>query len=256
MAQSGPGIVEIFEDFVGAEWIVANTAASGQIGSLRVIGDGIAETDSGVVNLESDGMSGVAQLTTTNEDKHACGISTPIMWDVALMGTLVLEARVRLPAEANRAVFIGFSDVNSDDLSLEDDLIHGNGTTTTLTASDLVGFHYSSEYTNADAWHTAYNGGTSTGETTSTSIECTGEDAVAGDFQVFRVELAPNGTAFFYIDGKPAGNSASVKASGISGAVSTSVDLAAMVVVESKTTTALTLDVDYVLVRGNRDWTV
>ena len=118
MPQSGPGVIEIFEDFVGAEWIVANTAASGQIGSLRVIGDGIAETDSGVVNLESDGMSGVAQLTTTNEDKHACGISTPIMWDVALMGTLVLEARVRLPAEANRAVFIGFSDVNSDDLSL------------------------------------------------------------------------------------------------------------------------------------------
>ena len=234
MPQSGPGVIEIFEDFVGAEWIVANTAASGQIGSLRVIGDGIAETDSGVVNLESDGLSGVAQLTTTNEDKHACGIATPIMWDVALMGTLVLEARVRLPAEANRAVFIGFSDVNSDDLSLEDDLIHGNGTTTTLTASDLVGFHYSSEYTNADAWHTAYNGGTSTGETTSTSIECTGEDAVAGDFQVFRVELAPNGTAFFYIDGKPAGNSASVKASGIAGACSTSVDMAAMVVVESR----------------------
>ena len=163
MPQSGPGVIEIFEDFVGAEWIVANTAASGQIGSLRVIGDGIAETDSGVVNLESDGMSGVAQLTTTDQDKHACGISTPIMWDVALMGTLVLEARVRLPAEANRAVFIGFSDVNSDDLSLEDDLIHGNGTTTTLTASDLVGFHYSSEYTNADAWHTAYTGGTTTG---------------------------------------------------------------------------------------------
>ena len=70
------------------------------------------------------------------------------------------------------------------------------------------------------------------------------------------MEIAPNGTAFFYIDGKPAGNSASVKASGIAGACSTSVDMAAMVVLESKTTTALTLDVDYILIRGNRDWTV
>jgi len=256
MPQSGPGVIEIFEDFIGAEWIVAETAVSGSIGSLRIIGDGVAETDSGAVSLDSDGLSGVIQLTTTNEDKHDCGLATAVMWDVALMGTLVLEARVRLPAEANRAVFIGFSDVATDAVSLEDDLIHGNGTTTTLTASDLVGFHYSSEYTATDTWHTVYNGGTATGETTSTSIEATGHDAVAGEFQVLRLELAPNGTAFFYIDGKPAGNSASVKASGIAGAASTSVDMAALVIVETKTTTALTLDVDYMLVRGNRDWTV
>ena len=78
MAQGAPGVIEVFEDFVGAEWIIANTAASGQIGSLRVIGDGLAETDSGIINLESDGMSGVGQFTTTNEDKHAgrsCGMS-------------------------------------------------------------------------------------------------------------------------------------------------------------------------------------
>jgi len=104
MPQSGPGVIEIFEDFIGAEWIVAETAASGSIGSLRIIGDGIAETDSGAVSLDSDGLSGVIQLTTTNEDKHACGLATAVMWDVALMGTLVLEARIRLPAEANRAV--------------------------------------------------------------------------------------------------------------------------------------------------------
>ena len=256
MPQSGPGAIEIFEDFVGAEWIVANTTVSGQIGSLRVIGDGIAEVDSGIVNLESDGLSGVAQFTTTNEDKHACGVTTPVMWDVALMGMLVLETRLRLPAEANRAVFIGFSDVNSDEVSLEDDLIHGNGTTTTLTASDLVGFHYSSEYTATDTWHTVYNGGSATGQTTSTSIAATEHDAVAGEFQIFRLEITPSGTAFFYIDGKPAGNSASVKADGISGAVSTTVDLAAMVILESKTAGIATLDVDYIKVMGNRDWTV
>ena len=133
MPQSGSRRIEIFEDFIGAEWIIANTAASGAIGSLRVIGDGVAETDSGAVNLESDGMSGVVQLTSTNEDKHGVYIATPLMFDAALMGTLVLEARIRVEAVANREIFVGFSDVNADDLSLEDDLVHGGTATITLT---------------------------------------------------------------------------------------------------------------------------
>jgi len=255
MPQSGSGRIEIFEDFIGAEWIIANTAASGAIGSLRVIGDGVAETDSGAVNLESDGMSGVVQLTSTNEDKHGVYIATPVMFDVGLMGPLVLEARLRLPALANREVFIGFSDVNSDDLSLEDDLVHGGTATITLTASDLVGFLFSSELSDSEDWHTVYNGGTTTGETTSTSLDVN-DDAVAGEYQIFRVEIAPNGTAFFYIDGAAVGGSDSAKSSGVSGAVSTSVDLAVVVGVESKTTSNLTLDIDYIKIMANRDWVV
>ena len=255
MPQSGSGRIEIFEDFIGAEWIIAETAASGAIGSLRVIGDGVADTDSGAVNLESDGMSGVVQLTSTNEDKHGVYIATPVMFDVGLMGPLVLEARLRLPALANREVFIGFSDVNSDDLSLEDDLVHGGTATITLTASDLVGFLFSSELSDSEDWHTVYHGGTTTGETTSTSLDVD-DDAVAGEYQIFRVEIAPNGTAFFYIDGVAVGGSASAKSSGVSGAVSTSVDLAAVVGVESKTTSNLTLDIDYIKIMANRDWVV
>jgi len=70
------------------------------------------------------------------------------------------------------------------------------------------------------------------------------------------VEIAPNGTAFFYIDGVAVGGSASAKSSGVSGAVSTSVDLAAVVGVESKTTSNLTLDIDYIKIMANRDWVV
>ena len=140
VAQGGSGKIEIFEDFVGAEWIIAETAASGKIGSLRLIGDGIAETDSGAVSVESGGLSGVIRLTTTNEDKHGVYIATPLMFDAALMGTLVLEARIRVEAVANREIFVGFSDVNADDLSLEDDLVHGGTATITLTASDICGF--------------------------------------------------------------------------------------------------------------------
>ena len=66
MAQASKGRIEIFEDFIGGEDIVANTAASRTFGTagLRVIGQGIAETDSGIVLLESDGLYGVCRLST------------------------------------------------------------------------------------------------------------------------------------------------------------------------------------------------
>jgi len=254
VAQGGSGKIEIFEDFVGAEWIIAETAASGKIGSLRLIGDGIAETDSGAVSVESGGLSGVIRLTTTNEDKHGVYIATPLMFDAALMGTLVLEARIRVEAVANREIFVGFSDVNADDLSLEDDLVHGGTATITLTASDICGFLVSSELSDSTDWHTVYNGGTTTGETTSTNLDV--GDVIAADvWQILRVEVAPNGTAFFYIDGVAVGGSDSAKSNGVSGAMATGVDVAAIIGVESKTTTALTLDVDYVKIMANRDWT-
>ena len=255
MPQSGPGQIVLWCDFA-QEDNIANTAESRLIGDFTIGGQGNAETDSGVPTLNSDALGGVGVLTTTDEVDHCIAVGTPIMFDVDLMGPIIAEARVRLTDLDTKEVFFGFSDIDPNTVSIQTDICHGASTTITLTASDLVGFLLSAELTDDEDWHTVYNGGTATGETTSTSIEATGHDAVAGEFQVLRLEVAPNGTAFFYIDGKPAGNSASVKASGISGAASTSVDMAALVIVESKTATALTLDVDYMLVRGNRDWTV
>ena len=245
--QGPKGQIEIFEDFVGEEVPVALTNAFGNIGCLRVIGDGLAETDSGIVSLDSDGVNGVAQFTTTNEDKHAVGVSTAAMFDVGNMGTIVAEARVRLPALANREVFFGLSDVNTDTVSLEDDVFHGNGTTITLTASDGAGFLFCSELTDATDWHMIYNGGTTTGETTSTNVDAD-DVATAGEFQILRLEIAENGTCRWYIDG--------VLKQTKTGAVSTSVDMAVILVVEAKTTTALTMDVDYFYVRSARDFTI
>ena len=244
----GPiGKIEIFEDFVGAERAVALTTTSGNLNSLKVIGDGMDVNDSGIVALDSDGVNGVAQFTTTNEDKHAIGVSTSTMFDVGNMGTIVAEARVRLPAIANREVFFGFSDVNTDTVSLEDDVFHGNGTTITLTASDGAGFLFCSELTDSADWHGIYAGGTTTGETTSTSVDLD-DAAVAGEFQILRLEIAENGTCRWFIDGELKQTK--------TGAVSTTVDLACQLIVEAKTTTALTMDVDYFYVSAARDFTI
>lgn len=246
MAQSGKGRIEVFEDFYGAEVSVALTAGQNKIGDVRVIGQGIEEADSGAIALESDAIGGVIQLISTNQAEHSLGITTSKMFDVALMGTLIAEARVRFTDLDTKEFYFGFTDHNDDTAILEGETVHGATTVVTLTASDLCGFHFSAEYTDDNDWHMVFNGGTTTGEVLSTSIDAD-NDAVAGEWQVLRAEVDPNGTARWYIDG--------VLKQTQAGAVSTTTDLACIAMVESKGTAVESVDLDYFMVKANRDWT-
>ena len=249
MAQASKGRIEIFEDFIGGEDIVANTAATRTFGTagLRVIGQGVAETDSGIVLLESDGLNGVGRLTTTNEDAHSIGLTTATMFDVGKMGTIVLEARVQFENLDTKEFYFGLTDVNADATILEGGTLVGNGTTMTLAASDLCGFYLSSELTDDEDFHAVFNGGTTTGETVSTSLDLD-DDAVAGEWDVLRLEVGNNGTARWFVNG--------VLKKTQAGAVSTSTDLAALLMVATYGAAIETVDVDYIHITANRDWTV
>ena len=245
--QSELGKVKIFEDFTGLEVAVGGTVAPPiNFGPyFQLVGQGLADTDSGVVALAS--LNGAARFTTTDEDVHCCGLQTDTMFDVGKMAPIVMEARVELPALTSEEVFIGFSDVQTDLAIIEGAIMHGATTTLTLTASDLIGFFLADELTDDEGWHMPYNGGTTTGATVSTSV-ASGVDAVAGAYNVLRLEIDPNGTARWYIDG--------VLKQTVVGAVSTTTDLCFSCLVETKTTATKSLDVDYILITGNRDWTV
>lgn len=245
--QSGRGRIEIFDDFVGqGQLLTATTAPPVQLGAyFNVVGQGIAETDSGAARLDSDGLSGVVQLTTTNEDIHAAGLQTATMFDVALMAPIVMEARVRFAAINTGESFIGFSDVNTNLAIIEGAICHGATTTLTLTASDICGFLMSTDLSDSADWHAVYNGGTTTGQTVSTSNDL-GDDAVAGEWQILRMEIDPNGTARWYTDG--------ALQKTVTGAVSTTVDLCFNCITESKTTAVKTMDVDYIYISANRDF--
>ena len=245
MAQSGEGRIRLFEDFF-AEDPVSNTATDRALGNFTVAGQGSEDTDSGIPLLHADAISGVGVMTTTNEDNHTILIGTPIAFDVALMGTLIAEARVRFVDLDTKEVFFGFSDIDPNTLSIETDVMTGASTTLTLTASDICGFFLSAELTDDEDWHTVYNGGTTTGETDSTELDCS-DDAVAGEWQVLRLELFPNGTASFYVDG--------VLIRTVTGAVSTSVDLSLILALEAKGANIELMHVDYLMVEANRDWT-
>jgi len=247
MAESGPGYIRLFCDFF-QEDNIANTAESRQIGDFTVGGQGNAEVDSGIPALDADGLSGVGVLTTTNEVDHALSVGTPVAFDVGLMGTIVAETRVRLVDLDTKDVFFGFTDISPDTFSVQTNVISNNGSTTlTYAASDVVGFYLSAELTDDEDWHTVYAGGTTSAETDSTELDVD-DDAVAGEWQVLRLELAVNGTARWYVDG--------VLVRTVTGAVSTSVDLSCMLAVEAKTANIEIMHVDYLMVEAARDWTI
>ena len=248
MAQSGYGKISIFEDFLAGEDIVAATAATRAFGGsgLRVIGQGIAEADSGITVGESDGLNGVGILTTTNEDAHSIGLTTGKVFDVGKMAPINIECRVQFPDLDTKAFYFGLTDVNDDTTILEGNNLVASGTSLTLSASDLCGFLIDAEATDDEDWIMVYNGGTTSGETTIANIDAD-NDAVAGEWDVLRLEVSINGTARWYVNG--------VLKQTVTGAVSTSTDLAVLAMIEARSAAIEYAWIDYIAIEANRDWT-
>ena len=248
MAQSGYGKVVIFEDFLAGEDIIANTAVGRAFGDsgLRVIGQGTEATDSGITVGEADGLNGVGILTTTDEDAHSCGVTTGKVFDVGKMAPINIECRVQFPDLDTKAFYFGLTDVNDDTTILEGNNLVAASGTLTLSASDLCGFLIDAEATDDEDWIMVYNGGTTTGETTIDNIDAD-NDAVAGEYDILRLEVAINGTARWYING--------VLKQTVTGAVSTSTDLAVLAMVEARSAAIEYAWIDYIAIEANRDWT-
>ena len=241
-AQGEVGRIRLFNDFFGVGDTLALTADTADLGDFYAGGEGFEDNDAGIAG--KDALSGVVTITSGNTDADTTFIGTHIGFDVALMGTLVLETRVQLPDLDTKEIFFGLTSILSVDEQLEDIVINASATTITMPA-DLVGFYLSSELTDDEDWHGIYSGGTATASTTTTAVDLD-DDAVAGEWQILRLEVAPNGTARWYIDGD-------LKQT-VEGACSTTTDLAVCLAAAANTTELAIMDVDYLLVKANRDW--
>jgi len=242
---SGPGKINLFADFTGPEIPIAIAVAYGAsagyyLGPFSVKGD-LAENDTGVVALAVS--NGAVRISNNNENGKGVALTTDLVFSPSLMGTLTLEARVQMQALTTRSLFIGFTDAIANDVA---EPVTSTTITHTLAASDLCGFVLDSQLTAAAVWHACYNGGTTTGQTVSTSTT-TGVTAVAGEWDVLRIEIDTNGTARYYINGN--------LESTVVEAVSTTVLQGSLVGAFGTTTTAADMDVDYIHVTANRDWT-
>ncbi len=251
MSESGPGKITLFNDFFSGLDKISGAAVteiwdSYALGDFHLYGQGTVELDSGAFVIPS-ALSGAVRLTTTNETEHCAAIGTTISIQPSLMGTIVMETRVQFNNTATKETFIGFSDTIDDVTIIEGEIMTGATTTLTYTASDLIGFFQSADLSDADAWHMVNNGGSAgTSSTVSTATE-TSDAIVAAEWDVLRLEIDTNGTARWYANG--------TLEKTLVGAVAPTVALGLICGVEAKGANVEELDVDYLLLKANRDWT-
>jgi len=248
MAQSGVGKIRLFNDFTGIWSAVAETTDFLMLGGdFFAGGEGFEDNDAGVIPSATAPLSGSVTMTGANSDADTSFIGTQIMFDVALMGPLILETRVQIPDLDTKEIFVGFTSILTFDEQLEDVIIGSSATAFTCVA-DLCGFYLSDELTaSATEWHAVYKGGTTTASTTAASQNL-GVGPTAGEWQVLRLEIDPNGDARWYVDG--------VLQKTVETAASTTSNMAAAVAFGANTTELVVGDIDYILVEANRDWTV
>jgi hypothetical protein len=246
MPQSGPGKIHLFNHFTGPEIplaiAVAHTAAAGYyIGDYAIKGD-TDTNDAGVLALGVAG--GAVRLTTTDEDTKTVALTTDLVFSPTLNGPIVVEARVQMSALTAREIFIGICGTIADDL--RSPLTFSAVTTITKTVSNYAGFYLSSELTAAGYWHSVYNGGDASGPTSTLGMD-SGILAVAGEYDILRLVAHRDGRVEFWINGN--------REAFITGAVSTTTLQGVICGPFANDNTVCDLDVDYLLVDANTDWT-
>ena len=244
-AQSGVGKIRLFEDFTGVWSAVAETTDFLMLGDFFAGGEGFEDNDAGVIPSSTAPLSGSVTMTSGNTDADTSFIGTQLMFDVALMGPLVMETRLQIPDLDTKEIFVGFNSVLAFDHQLADSIV-GVGATSCSFVGDGVGFYLSDELTaSATHWHAVYNK-TGAAKTITVADVTLGVGPTAGEWQILRIEIDPDGTSRFIVDG--------VLELTVAEAASTTTNLAAAVAFAANTTQLVVGDIDYILVEANRDW--
>jgi hypothetical protein len=200
------GITEDFRNGLGKADADTGATATLVSSGLRIHGQGIAETDSGVTVTMSD-QGAIANIHTTDEDEHtvvlSMGTGTTPVFKPSVNGTMAIDAVVaQSSAITARGMFIGFCSSAADAL---DPVVTATGTTISFAATiadDIAGLVFHTDLTDADRYFAIADKAN-----TNASISCsatgvdTGVDqAVAGTYQRFRVEVDADGAVRMFID--------------------------------------------------------
>jgi len=250
--QSGEGKIVLFDDFCGPELPILGTVAINHasggyftIGDFKITGD-VVNNDSGVVQLEKE--SGYIRIIPSAQtDADGIAIGTDLCFSPLLNGTLVLETRVEMAELTTKNVFIGFMAANAD-LVIEP--IRSDATTITKVVP-CVGFQFDSELTVCETaatavWHMPYILATDSTQTSTTVASS--QVAVVTESDVLRIEVDPNGAARWYINGV-------LEQTVGAGLAATPATKVAGVVSAFGKSAAQGIDIDYLLITANRDWT-
>lgn len=221
-------IVEDFDDFLGD--VLADQWAFDK------------GSDGGAANFASSAhTSGMVRATTgagAGGSMAANGVQLVkfLGWK-ANQGRLLMEARVKLSAITNIALFVGFSDQVA---SLEMP-IHSAASANTITtnATDAVGFMFDTSMTADNFWLVGVK------NDTDATAQNSAIAPVAATWVRLRVVLDTSGNAEFFINGARVGT-------GMTEAITATVALSPVVAAFTRTAASQTVDVDYVQIIGTR----
>ncbi len=194
------GIWTDFRDQVGIA--VASTAVEAIVAGsgLRIFGDGIAETDSGLVvqTAGEGGANGRMTTSATSGKLLAIGTEAGVMQPDQHQ-LLVLDVELtHVSAITARSMFIGFLGTAADGLVAA---VTGATVTATLVQDDLAGLIFDTGLTAAARLFGVHNKSDEAATQVLTSDGDTGVDvAAAGTFQRFRVEINAGGDMLAFVN--------------------------------------------------------
>jgi len=243
--QSGCGKIRLFEDFLGgADIAVSDTdaikTAAGVCGPFAMYGS-LAENDCGLILVGKSG--GYGRITGTNEDGYGLAIGTEVSLSADLNGTIIVEARLEMASLSTTNVFVGLVATAADDIAAP----IACATTVITKVCACTGFLFASDLTASTTWHMPYILAADATQT-STGV-ASSQVAVAAESDILRLEVFQDGGAKWFINGKLE------QSVGPGLAVDATTLYAAILGQFGTTTTAMSVDVDYLLVEANRDWT-
>jgi hypothetical protein len=220
--------VELFDDFLGdalnANWAVAK-GSDGACADFAHL-TGVNGLISGATGADAGGTMALNGVQLHNA----------LQWK-ANSGNLTLEARVKLSAITNVALFVGFTDQIG---SLEAPVISAaSANTITTNATDAVGFMFDTSMTADNFWLVGV------ANDTDATAQNTAVAPVADTFHRLRVELGSSGAADFYIDGARVGTT-------MAGGVTATVALTPVIAAFSRAAASRTVTVDYIQVLATR----
>lgn len=182
--------------------------------------------------VNAGAVGGMCRMTTgdAGSDMATDGVSLVLgrNWQ-ASKGGLVFEARVTFDAMTNLEFFIGLT----DSIALEMPFTSNAA----AVADDAVGFFFDT----ADDTTTDCVGVKATVVATAAQDV---ETPVGGTFAVYRIEVASNGNATFYVNGSQVGT--------VTNAVTAATLLTPCIAARSLTTASRIVDIDYVYVQQTR----
>ena len=167
---------------------------------VRVYGQGVAETDSGLVIPAAAEGGYEGRITTTNEVSHliALGLAAGVM-QPDQHSLLVIDVELsNVSAITARAMFTGFIGTAASAL---DPVVTGATTVATLVQDDLAGLWFDTGLTDGDQFYGVHNKSNAAATQDLTADGATGVNiAAAGTYQRFRVEITAAGGMTAFID--------------------------------------------------------